>query len=315
MGKGNFTNEIKYNNQGLKMWIKSYRKYRDIDVEFEDGYISYNKQYTAFKNGGILNKNFKNTRTNNPIGEINYNRYGSKMTIVEYNNNSDIIVEFDNGWKTKSAYKEFNNGHIKNPYDKSIYNRGYLGEGIYIASINKKHTKRYAVWKSMFVRCYSENFHKTEPTYIGCSVCDEWLNFQNFGKWFDENYYDIEGEIIEIDKDILVKGNKVYSPNTCCFVPKEINMLFTKRDSKRGNYPIGVYYNKKRNKYIAQCKIYKDNRYIKFNLGEYDTSEQAFDTYKLYKEKYIKEVANRYKDKIPVKLYSAMYNWKVDIND
>lgn len=97
-------------------------------------------------------------------------------------------------------------------------------------------TNAYVVWCDMLRRCYSEKYHKKKPTYKGCSVCDEWLLFSNFKRWFDENY--IDGYCL--DKDIIVKGNKVYSPDTCCFVPKCINSLLTNRKMHRGLEPIGV---------------------------------------------------------------------------
>lgn len=80
----------------------------------------------------------------------------------------------------------------------------------------------------MLNRCCSGKLHKRESTYINCKVCDEWLNFQNFSEWFKNNYYEVEGQRMELDKDILNKGNKIYSPNTCIFVPHNINNLFTK---------------------------------------------------------------------------------------
>lgn len=80
----------------------------------------------------------------------------------------------------------------------------------------------------MLERCYSARYQERKPTYKGCSVCDEWLNYQNFAKWYDDNYYEIKGEIMCLDKDILVKGNKIYSPENCVFVPNYINVLFAR---------------------------------------------------------------------------------------
>ena len=87
----------------------------------------------------------------------------------------------------------------------------------------------------MLRRCYDEKLHKKYPTYIDCKVCEEWLNFQNFAKWYYNNYYEIENEKICLDKDILHKGNKIYSPDNCVFVPNNINVLFVKSDKSRGD--------------------------------------------------------------------------------
>ena len=169
----------------------------------------------------------------------------------------------------------------------------------------------------MLRRCYDSKFHKNQPTYVNCFVCKEWLNFQNFADWYYENYYEIEGEVMCLDKDILIKGNKIYSPDTCMFVPKLINGLFTKHTKTRGDYPIGVSYNKRDKKFISQCCVYnrKERKTKSKNLGSYNTPEEAFKVYKEYKEKYIKEVADYYKDKIPKKLYDAMYKYEIEITD
>lgn len=244
-------------------------------------------------------------------GETNYNLYGSKMTIVEYNGAKDIMVEFDNGYKTKSAYQYFKKGNIISPYNKTVYNIGYLGEGKYNAIVNKVQTIQHLYWNSMFHRCYSSKYHENKPTYVECTVCKEWHNFQNFAKWFDENYYQIEGQRIHLDKDILIKGNKIYSPNTCIFVPQRINSLFIKRNNCRGKYPIGV--SAFKNKFMVRCNDKFNNSQ---NLGYFDTPKDGFYLgYKPFKENLIKEIANEYKEFIPTELYDAMMSYIVEITD
>ena len=116
-------------------------------------------------------------------------------------------------------------------------------------------------------------------------------------------------------KDILIKGNKVYSPDTCVFVPSFINKLFTKNQNVRGELPVGVCFNKANKKYQANLSVFKDGKKTKKHLGCFNTVNEAFEVYKQAKEEYIKEVADNYKDKIPVKLYEAMYSYEVDIDD
>jgi hypothetical protein len=250
--------------------------------------------------------------TINRTGEINYNNYGSKMTIIEYNNSSDITVEFNNGYKTKNTYYQFKLGNVYNPYDKSLCNIGYVGIGKYSLKTNNN---LYTKWKNMIKRCYDEKERYKNPTYIRCSVCEEWHNFQNFAQWYNDNYYEIEGERMALDKDILVKGNKIYSPDTCIFVPHDINMLFVKCDKSRGEYPIGVSLIKRDNLFISSCNKTVNKTKTHIYLGRYITPKQAFDAYKEYKENHIKEVADYYKNQIPDKLYKAMYNWIVEITD
>lgn len=160
-----------------------------------------------------------------------------------------------------------------------------------------------------------KNFIKKHPTYTDCEVCDEWLNFQNFAKWYDENFYEVDGERMHLDKDILVKGNKIYSPETCIFVPQKINVLFTKCDKSRGESVIGT--TTRNGRYRVHCCLFnpKTGKSKYKNLGTYDTEEEGFKVYKYYKEKNIKEVADYYKIQIPQNLYDAMYSYKVDIND
>lgn len=248
---------------------------------------------------------------NERIGSISINKFGSIMKVMEYNNANDILVKFEKGEPVHTTWDCFQIGEVKNPYDKSICGVGYLGKGDYKAKINSKDSIQYSVWKSMLQRCYDEELHKKHPTYKDCTVCDEWLNFQKFAEWYDLNYYETDKRM-NLDKDILIKKNKVYSPDTCIFVSQRINILFVKNDSIRGDLPIGVHFEKQTNKYKAQCKI--DKGKVK-NLGRYNTVEEAFYTYKLFKEKYIKLIAEEYKDKIPKKLYDSMIVYKVEIND
>ncbi|WP_303210929.1 AP2 domain-containing protein [uncultured Clostridium sp.] len=252
-------------------------------------------------------------------GEININNFGSKMIIIEYRKYSDIDVYFpEYDWTFKhTSYKEFKNGEILCPYERRYYGIGYLGEGKYKVKENDKTTKCYDAWRSMLQRCYDEKFHKKRHTYKGCKMRDNWHNFQNFGKWYYDNYYEIEGQKMCLDKDILLKGNKIYSPETCIFVPNNINTLFIKRDKSRGNFPIGVSYHKANKKFVAKCNVYDfENKKKKTkHLGYYDAPEEAFNKYKEFKESYIKEVADYYRDQIPKKLYDAMYQYEVEITD
>lgn len=299
--------EINYNKNGEEMTIIEYNNCSDILVKFTDGHIVH-AQYGNFKRGGVKNANDILTRT----GEISFNKSNKKMQIIKYNNYKDIIIEFDDGFIIKSTYQQFKNGEVANPYDKSICDIGYIGEGIYVVKNKNKITDQYIAWSSMMNRCYSEKYHEKYMTYLNCTVCDEWHNFQNFAKWYDENYYSIKDEKMHLDKDILFKGNKIYSPDTCVFVPKNINQLFLKSDKSRGEYPIGVDLIKDRGRFEARCNC---NDGTREHLGYYNDPKSAFEAYKVYKENIIKQVADKYKTYIPEKLYIAMYNYVVDIND
>lgn len=171
--------------------------------------------------------------------------------------------------------------------------------------LDESHTQAYKIWKHVMSRCLSESFKRENPSYFDCTICEEWLLFSNFKKWFDENY--VEGW--EIDKDVLFKGNKIYSPITCCFLPREINGTFVKADKKRGEYCIGA--TKVGDKFKSMIGMNGINK----TLGYFETQEEAFNAYKCAKEKYIKKLADKYKDKLSPSAYNALYNYKVEITD
>ena len=192
---------------------------------------------------------------------------------------------------------------MKDLYKKTVYGVGFIGEGEYKITVNNQRTKMSNAWKNMLQRCYKGL--ETHPSYDKVLVDDRWHNFQNFGKWFEENY--VEGW--HLDKDILAKGNKIYSPETCCFVPPEINYLFIKCNKSRGEYPIGISLVHNR----FQVTLRKNGK--THNLGRFNTIEEAFQVYKFAKETHIKEVADIWKPVIIEVIYNAMYNWVVEITD
>ena len=250
-------------------------------------------------------------------GEERINSFGSKMIIKEYRTNRDIDVYFpEYNWTFECTnYGNFKRGNIKCPYERSVYGVGYLGEGKYKAKENGKFKEEYIIWRSMLQRCYDPKFQEKNSSYKGCSVEDYLLNFQHMAEWIKENYYEVPGETMCLDKDILYKGNKIYSRDTCIFVPQRINTLFTKRNSERGNNTIGVSDLPSGN-YQVNC----NNGYGKYVYwGSYSTKEEAFNVYKQYKESLIKRTIDSYKGKIPepyyTRLKTAMYNYKVEIDD
>ena len=139
-------------------------------------------------------------------GEEGINSFGSKMVIAEYRNNIDIDVYFPKyDWTFEhTRYDVFKNGNIKCPYECRYYGVGYLGEGKYKVFENGRDTDKYTIWHGMLMRCYDPKYHKKHPSYKGCKVEDHWLNFQNMGKWLENNYYEVPGEKMHLDKDIDV---------------------------------------------------------------------------------------------------------------
>lgn len=243
-------------------------------------------------------------------GEQLVNRQGHLMTIINYNGLSNFDVLFEDGYiKHCTCYNNFKQRSIKNPNMSSECFIGIVGmeQGEYDSK-----SISYSTWRHMLDRCYNKNEYRYKYYgLVGVNVCEEWMTYKLFKKWFDENYYEISSDKINLDKDILNKGNKLYSPNNCIFVPSKVNKLFTKATSIRGEYPIGVSLNKKINRYVAS--ITKENKQI--HLGCFNNPEDAFLCYKKEKEKYIKQIADEFKEEIPQKLYDAMYSYQVERTD
>ena len=236
--------------------------------------------------------------------------------IVEYKNNKEVLVEFQDDYKYQytTLYIHFKNKDIYNPYDKSEFGKGYIGVGKYNSSkSNKKVYHCYRIWLTILERCYSDDTNKRQVTYKECDVCDEWLCFQNFAEWYLAHEYECGGEKLCIDKDILFHGNKTYSPDKCILTPNRINSLFAKSGAIRGDLPIGVSrYWYDNNRYLASMKIGNKRSY---SIGIFDSIEDAFNAYKIEKERLIKNIAEEYKNIIPQKLYNALYQYEVLITD
>jgi hypothetical protein len=166
----------------------------------------------------------------------------------------------------------------------------------------------YRLWHGMIRRCYDNKYKNHKTSYYDCSVCEEWKHFSNFNKWFDKHKAEYK-EGYQLDKDILIKGNKVYSPETCCFVPNEINSLIKRYPQK--DTPTGI--TKSNDKYMARVSKYHKSVF----LGSFDTIEEAFKVYKNERELYIREIAQKYFNdgKIARNVYEALMNYKVEITD
>lgn len=254
------------------------------------------------------------------LGEKNINYQGCLMEIQKYNNANDIYVEFQDDYKgiVHGSYRGFRSGKIKNPYYPEVYGIGRVGVK-YKAFKDGKDVREYQIWNGVLQRCYDVKTQIKHPAYAGCTVSDEWINYENFYDWIHEqdNFEKWNKNEIgwSLDKDILLKGNRVYSSNNCCLVPESVNALFTKRQNDRGDYPIGVYYYRAGDYFRAQCMNPLLHRRVL--LGKYNTPTEAFYVYKKYKEDLIKEIAKIELEKgnIIEKCYEAMINYEVEITD
>lgn len=193
---------------------------------------------------------------------------------------------------------------------------GYLGVAIHLATeLNSKgkpyKSDLYRVWESMIRRCYGKKALEHNPTYLDKIVNNTWQCFQWFGDWcVQAKGYGIKGW--ELDKDVVVKGNKEYSPDTTFFVPKVINNLLLNAKKARGELPLGVTTRDDGRKdiYMAQCCV--NGGRIR---GSFANPDSAFLWYKQTKETEIKRLAELYKQEIDIKVYNALMNYTVETTD
>lgn len=183
---------------------------------------------------------------------------------------------------------------------------GFNSGDKYKATIDGKITKSYSTWRSMLQRAYYQKYQVRKPTYIGCSVADEWLDYQKFAEWFSNHEY--SNYNYHLDKDLLLPGNKIYAPDRCAFVPRQLNNLLNGNSAVRGQYLQGVSFNKGNNKFVAQIRIDGKNQH----LGYFDCPQEAHGAYKTAKEAYVKEKALEWRDRIADEVYDALMRWELN---
>lgn len=162
----------------------------------------------------------------------------------------------------------------------------------------------YKTWKKMIGRCHDPKYHETRPTYVGCSVTEEWRTLSGFKKWMESKNY----QGLSLDKDILLVGNTEYNPNTCTFVPKGVNSFFTFVKTVRNGLPYGVSWCESENCYKAYCAdLTGKNK----TLGRFADAEIAGETYRVFKNKLAKTLAHKYKDVLDAKVKDALLKFDV----
>lgn len=178
--------------------------------------------------------------------------------------------------------------------------------GRYKTGSNGKMTKSYVAWYNMLLRAYCPKYHVRRPTYISCLVAEEWLEYQDFAEWFENHEYSNHG--YQLDKDLLIPGNKLYTPDRCVFVPQQLNKLLTDSGAARGQYKQGVRFHKGANKFRADVAISGKQKH----LGYYDNELEAYNAYKKAKEQYVKDMANLWKNDIADDVYQALMRWELE---
>ena len=245
------------------------------------------------------------------VGKVFKSLNSGDFKVVKYNDSVNVEIQFfKTGYGAVVQLVKVKTGSVKDPYLPSVFGVGIVGTK-YLITVEGVKTKEYALWYGMLARCYSDGFKKKNPTYEGCEVSGKFKNYEYFYEWCHKQV-GFGNDGFELDKDLLVKGNKVYSESTCVFLPKEVNSLLTKCVASRGEYLIGVCWHKRDKAFIARLGKNKGKRE---HLGYFKTEIEAFNAYKQAKEAHIKEVADKYKDVIDPRAYKALMNYQVNIDD
>ena len=237
-------------------------------------------------------------------GDVFTTNEGGSVTVLQYQNSKAVTVKHNdtNGHVVVVQAGNLRGGGVKNPYHRSVHGVGFIGVGEHLASVNGKLTPAYDTWRRMLERCHCPKSLARNPTYMGCTVHPDWHNFQNFAEWFERQYF---ATCWQLDKDLIVEGNKVYSVDTCVFLPQQLNSLLNDCGATRGDLPQGV--SRRRNGYQAQLSI--DGRL--HQLGTYATPSEAFQAYKLAKEANVKRMAEQYKCLIDPRVYDSLMRYEV----
>ena len=256
-------------------------------------------------------KYLNDVTTKDCVGKVCKSKSSGDFKILKYKNSKNVEIQFSQtGYETTVQLTNIKSDNVKDLYSPSVYGVGVVGTK-YPISVNGRNTKEYYLWNNMLMRCYSTTYKKKRPTYECCKVSDKFKSYEYFYEWCHKQI-GFGNEGWHLDKDLLIKGNKVYSETTCVFLPQEINTLLTKREASRGEHLIGVYWHKASKAFVAMVSKPKGKQEY---LGLFDTEIEAFNAYKQAKESFIKEQANKFKSQIDPRAYNALMSYEVNIDD
>ena len=245
------------------------------------------------------------------VGKVFKSLNSGDFKILKYNDSANVVIRFSKTrFETSARLDNIKKGNVKDRYSPSVCGVGILGTKC-PTKINGRTTKEYVLWQSMLERCYSDVYKKKKPTYEYCEVSDNFKCYEYFYEWCNKQV-GFGNEGWHLDKDLLVKGNKVYSEDSCVFIPSEINLLLVKNTASRGKHLIGVSWHNTNKTFVAQIN---KNKGKQEKLGSFKTEIEAFNAYKQAKESFVKEQANKWKGKIDDRAYNALMNYTVDIDD
>ena len=245
------------------------------------------------------------------VGKVCKSKLSGDFKVLKYNDNRNVEVRFlKTGYETTVELGSIKKGNVKDPYSPSVCGVGILGTE-YPVSEYGRDTKEYTLWNNMLNRCYNDTYKNKNQTYQGCEASENFKSYEYFYEWC-QNQIGFDNEGWQLDKDLLIKSNKVYSESTCVFLPKEINQILVKRTASRGEYLIGTHWSSSNKAFVA--RVHKNKGKQEY-LGSFNTELEAFNAYKKAKESFVKEQANEWKSQIDERAYEALMNYEVNVDD
>lgn len=235
------------------------------------------------------------------LGKIYDTKSCGQVVVVDYINHKNLMVKFEDGNIFPVRTGDIKNGEVKNPLQPSYCGVGFMGVG--------KHSLKSLAgtkWMSMMKRCYDPKYLARKPTYIGCSVESSWHNFQNFAQWFES--LDYNADDWELDKDLLIRGNKVYSESSCVMLPRHINCAINiYKSDKNSELPAGVTTTNSIGKFRAQCQVGDGQEYSSVSTSV----DYCFQWYKEKKMEQLRGLAEYWKEYLDPRAYCALVNFEV----
>ncbi len=220
---------------------------------------------------------------------------GYKLIIIACGSKKNYVLAQINDYIFEARMDSILNSNIKYPYHSSILGKGHFGVGIHMATYENKISKIYSMRTGMLTRVYDETQRHKHPTYKDVKICKDWHNFQNFAEWYVHSNYQVGWQL---DKDLLSETNsKIYSPETCIFIPPALNSFMTNiRLNNTSGYP-GVSWHKDNNKWLAEISVIEIGK--KVNLGYFTLAEEAGEAYKVARATQVTNWKQRVKHLLP----------------
>lgn len=306
-----FVGERHCNSDGLWFEVVEYITGKKIRIIFDESGFETVVEGKQIRLGNIEDAFAKYPRP----GDRYSMKQNGVLEVVEYLGTRNVIVRFlETGFTTRTEACQLKRGTVKDLLRPTVCGVGCIGVGTHSAYNCKGEEAEWAYmkWQNMLERCYDPSNPQMEECYKDVTVCDEWFNYQNFAEWAKvQKGYGNRNWAME--KDLLIKGNRHYAPDRCCFLPQILNNQMLKSEKARGDYPIGVCLNKPNGKFIAHLSDHKDS--TTSHIGIYDTVDECFAAYKHEKEKKLKRLANEWRSQIDPRAYEALMNYQVLITD